>query len=125
MGQTRSEHELDAVCGTGTFGTQVGCCLWDRHVRNKSWMLFVGQALSERKLDAVSGAGTFGTRVGCCFNMETRVVKGLTRRRLVPREDQSVLRRRTRREQWPDFGGPRAATGSIAGVGRAWSRHLN
>ena len=85
----------------------------------------MGQARSETKLDAVCGTGTFGTQVGCCFNMETRVIKGLTRRRLVLREDQTVLRRRTRHEQWPDFGGPRAATGSIAGVGRAWSRHLN
>lgn len=36
MGQARSEHKLDAVFGTGTFGTHVGCCLWDRYVRNKS-----------------------------------------------------------------------------------------
>ena len=115
VGQARSEHKLDAVYGTGTFGTQVGCCFWDREVRNTSWMLFLGQGSSEHKLDAVCGRGTFGTQVRCCFNMETKVVKGLTRRRLVPREDQTVLRRRTRHEQWPDFGGPRAATGSIAG----------
>ena len=58
MGQARSETKLDAVCVTGTFGTQVGCCLWDRHIRNTSWMLFQHGDKSHQGTDQTSACSS-------------------------------------------------------------------